>query len=227
MHPELSTCASLSLAAYKDMPGQIAHRFENRFTSTTFYWLEGEGVDYLVFKGSAEPRDILLDIFAFPPVYYLREWVHPGFAIAHKSVQKKILKIFKKIFRGVNSKRLVVTGHSLGAAQAELTHLMALRHGIDSTLVCFGKPRVFLKKPKERFPKGSALSVCSGSDIVTRVPRFCYTVGSSNQDFLYLGNDGVNYLNPDLAFVEKDFSIRDSVSDHSMELYLQRSLEVV
>ena len=229
MHPELATCASLSLAAYKDMPGQIAHKFENRFTSTTFYWLEGEGVDYLVFKGSAEPRDILLDIFAFPPVYYLREWVHPGFAIAHKSVQKKILKIFKKILfnRGKESKRLVITGHSLGAAQAELTHLMALRAGIDSTLVCFGKPRVFLKKPKERFPKGSTLSVCSGSDIVTRVPRFCYTVGSSNQDFLYLANDGVNYLNPDLEFVEKDFSIKDAVSDHSMELYLQRSLEVV
>ena len=111
--------------------------------------------------------------------------------------------------------------------EAELTHLMALQAGIDSTLICFGKPRVFLKRPKERFPKGSALSVCSGSDIVTRVPRFCYTVGSSNQDFLYLANDGANYLNPDLEFVEKDFSIKDSVSDHSMELYLQRSLEVV
>lgn len=229
MHPELIQSAELSLAAYGDMAGHVAHEFENRLTSTTFYWKECEDRDFICFKGSAEAKDIFVDLLAFPPVYYLKNWVHPGFALSHKSVQKKILKIFKKIKfnRGKKAKRLICTGHSLGAAQAELTHLMALQQGIDSTLICFGKPRVFLKKPRERFPKGSALSVCSGSDIVTRVPRFCYTVGSSNQDFLYLANDKNNYLNPDPEFVESDFSIKDAVSDHSMELYLQRSREVV
>ena len=88
MHPELSRAAKLSLSAYSDMPGQFGHKFENKMTSTTFWWIEGEK-DYLVFKGSAEPRDFFIDILAFPPVRYLRNWVHPGFALAHKSIKPR------------------------------------------------------------------------------------------------------------------------------------------
>jgi len=219
MHPELPRSAKLSLSAYSDMSGQFGHKFENKFTSTTFWWIEGEK-DYLVFKGSAEPRDFLVDIFAFPPVRYLRNWVHPGFALAHKSIKPRLLKILRKIKS--ENKQLVITGHSLGAAQAELTHLLALSYGIDSTAICFGKPRVFLKSSKSRFPKGSMLSVVSGSDIVARVPRYCYTVGCKDQDFLYLSNHDDVYLNPDMDFVADDFSVSDSISDHSMEAYLQR-----
>ena len=219
MHPELSRAAALSLSAYSDMPGQFGHKFENKFTSTTFWWIEGEK-DYLVFKGSAEPRDFFIDILAFPPVRYLKNWVHPGFALAHKSIKPRLLKILRKIKS--QNKQLIITGHSLGAAQAELTHLLALSQGIDSTAICFGKPRAFLKRSKSRFPKGSILSVVSGSDIVTRVPRYCYTYGCQDQDFLYLSNHDTVYLNPDMGFVADDFSVSDSISDHSMEHYSQR-----
>ena len=219
MHPELPRSAQLSLSAYSDMSGHFGHKFENKFTSTTFWWIEGEK-DYLVFKGSAEPRDFFIDILAFPPVRYLRNWVHPGFALAHKSIKPRLLKILRKIKS--ENKQLVITGHSLGAAQAELTHLLALSQGIDSTAICFGKPRAFLKSSKSRFPKGSILSVVSGSDIVARVPRYCYTYGCKDQDFLYLSNHDTVYLNPDMDFVADDFSVSDSISDHSMEDYLQR-----
>jgi hypothetical protein len=79
-----------------------------------------------------------------------------------------------------------------------------------------------LKRSKSRFPKRSILSVVSGSDIVTRVPRYCYTYGCQDQDLLYLSNHDTIYLNPDMDFVADDFSVSDSISDHSMESYSQR-----
>ena len=223
MHPELRRCAELSLEAYSDMPGRLAQKFQNKFTSAEFFVIDADKV-YLVHKGTMERRDVLIDLLACP-VRYLKTWVHGGFALQHKSVKKKLRKIFEKVKD--SGKPLIITGHSLGAAQASLSMLMAQQMGISATLVCFGKPRVYLKKKRSRFPKGSVLSVCSGSDIVTRLPRFLYTVGCQDQDFLYLANDNNNYLNPKPEFVESDFSIKDAVSDHSMELYLQRALEVV
>ena len=226
-HLELTACAAYSNQAYteSDFGLGVSRKYENRFTSTTFFWREHDDSHYIIWRGSQQPRDFLIDICAIP-VRYLGEWVHGGFALSHKSVKKKLQKILTIIER--SGKPLVNTGHSLGAAQSELTHLLAVKKfpKIESRLVAFGKPRGFLKPAKLRFPPGSVMSCVSGSDVVTRLPRFLYTVGSSDQDMFYLANDGANYLNAEPAFVRRDFEIGDAVSDHSMTVYLQRLKEI-
>ena len=119
---ELTACAGYSAASYDDVPD--SQKFENRWTSTTFYWLATEEAHYLIFRGSQQPRDFLVDAMALP-VRYLGTWVHGGFALAHFSVRKKLRKILEDIEK--SGKPLVVTGHSLGAAQGSLTLLMAHR----------------------------------------------------------------------------------------------------
>ena len=221
---ELTACAGYSAASYDDVPD--SQKFENRWTSTTFYWLPTEEAHYLIFRGSQQPRDFLVDAMALP-VRYLGTWVHGGFALAHFSVRKKLRKILGDIEK--SGKPLVVTGHSLGAAQGSLTLLMAHRlyPSIDARGIFFGKPRVYKKPGRDLFPDKRVLSCVCGSDVVTRLPRYLFRCESEReQDMFYLGNDGNNYLNPDMEFVAEDFSVVDAVSDHSMNTYLQRLREI-
>ena len=217
---EINEAAHYSDQAYSDLVRSFGYRYAWKFKtwlSNTFYWLEAEK-NYLIFKGSAELPDFLVDALAVP-CRYLGAWVHGGFALTHRLSKKKLLKVLRMMD---HSKELVITGHSLGAAQAELTHLMCKRLGYPSRLVVFGKPRVFLKPSRVRFKKGSVFSVVNSSDLVTRLPRFLYTVGCSDQNLFYLCSDGDSYLNPEMDFVHKDFKLTRAIKDHSMKGYLQR-----
>ena len=227
---ELTQCASFSSRAYGDFQEvgyAPARKYENRLTSTTFFWIERDDKHYIVFRGSQQPRDFLVDALALP-VRCLGNWVHGGFALSHFSIRKKLKKILTVIER--TDKPLIFTGHSLGAAQSELAFLYCQKKFPKlferSSLCVYGKPRVFLKPSRERFPEGKVMSCVSGSDVVTRLPRFLFTVGSNNQEMFYLANDGSNLLNADPEFVKKDFDLSDAVSDHSMTVYLQRLKEI-
>ena len=78
----------------------------------------------------------------------------------------------------------------------------------------------------EFIQENKVMSCVAGSDVVTRLPRFLFTIGSSNQQTFYLANDNNNYMNPRPEFMAEDFDISDSVSDHSMTVYLQRLKEI-
>ena len=224
MHPKILKAAELSKYAYGDTPDMFAQKFTNKLTSSTWFYLEDNDCSWVIHRGSQQPRDFVVDALAYPPIRHLGNWVHMGFGLAHKSIQKNLKKILARVRK--SGKRLICTGHSLGAVQAEYTHLQAVRLAIPSTCLVFGKPRGFFRKAKKRFPDQSVWSVCSGSDIVCRVPRYGFVPGCTHQGFILLANDGNNYVNPDPDFVREDFSVKDMVSDHSMDLYLKRVKEM-
>ena len=224
MHPKILKAAELSKLAYGDTPDMFAQKFTNKLTRSTWFYLEDNDCSWVIHRGSQQPRDFVVDALAYPPIRHLGNWVHMGFGLAHKSIQKNLKKILARVRK--SGKRLICTGHSLGAVQAEYTHLQAVRLAIPSTCLVFGKPRGFFRKAKKRFPDQSVWSVCSGSDIVCRVPRYGFVPGCTNQGFILLANDGNNYVNPDPDFVKEDFSVKDMVSDHSMDLYLKRVKEM-
>ena len=216
---ELMQAALYSRAAYAPQEfGGLAKKFHTWYSSTTFYFLPKNDFDdrnWIVFKGSTSLPDALIDIGALP-VYYQGNWVHGGFAYAHP--KKKLRKILKNI-----EGPLYLTGHSLGAIQSELTLLLVQREfpWIDCKCVCFGKPRGFKKPLKTRFKKDSIFSVVSSSDLVTRLPRYLFTYGCKDQNLFYLDSDGAGYLNPDYQFVIDDFNLARSLSDHSMNQYIE------
>lgn len=205
----IERAASYSLQAYSDIPNCI--KIESWWTSTTAYVIKGEKVDYVVFRGTQQPRDWAFNLSALP-YRYSRRWCHAGFVAAHKSVWKRIRRQLTP------SKRTVVCGHSLGAALAELS-AHCLQDFTDLSLVCFGKPNVFLARSKQCMTHLQLqVSFVCGSDVVTRIPKLCYRP-DANQTLVYFDNDNRTIINPERDYVKEDWGLGDSMSDHSMEGY--------
>lgn len=205
----IERAASYSLQSYSDIPNCI--RIESWWTSSTAFVIIGENVNYVVFRGTQQPQDWLFNISALP-YRYNRRWAHAGFVTAHKSVWKRIRRLLDP------NKRTVFCGHSLGAALAELS-AHCCQDFTDLSLVCFGKPNVFLARSKQSMTHLQVqISFVSGSDVVTRIPKLCYRP-DKNQTMVYFDNDGRTIINPERDYVKTDFGLGDSVSDHSMDGY--------
>tara|TARA_R110001583_G_scaffold16358_3_gene67125 strand:- start:235 stop:978 length:744 start_codon:yes stop_codon:yes gene_type:complete len=205
--------------AYTDkiFQGQM---ISNKLTSATAHFIQDNDLDLdvLAFRGTQQVRDWFFNCSALP-VRYCGRWVHGGFALAHKSIWKKCEKYLNP------GRRLLITGHSLGGAMAELSALKLKKYygKKKASLITFGKPNVFWKK-KNRYKMDHLeehFSVVSGSDVVARIPRYFYCPDDGQMIF-YLSNHGDDYLNCDREFMAEDWGIVDAISDHSMSMYDKR-----
>lgn len=208
------------LAYAHAVPATLHRWFHDDKTSTTALLVRLPDYDVLAWKGTAELKDAVIDFRAFPPKPYAGGWCHPGFRSAHKSLWKQILEHLDP------SKPLLVTGHSLGAALAELS--AACTEGFaDVSMVTFGKPNVWAKWTKRNMDWLSLqLSVVSGSDIVAKVPRIFYHPDPA-QDMLYFANNGMDVVNPTKVFRMFDFEVTDVIEDHSLDMYDMRAYNYI
>lgn len=187
-----------------------AIKIESKLTSTVAYLKITPECDYLVFRGTSSIGDWLFNLTAIP-AYYNRRWSHGGFSAAHKSVWKRIRRLLSP------NKKLVITGHSLGGALAELS-AWACRDFKDVTMITFGKPNVFVRGSKKKMKHRLQISYVSGSDVVARIPKLGFEP-DANQDLVYFDNWGQVFFNPPRGYIKNDFGLGDSVSDHSMVSY--------
>jgi predicted lipase len=117
----------------------------------------------LAFRGTQadRPKDLVTDLLAWRTPFPKGGKVHTGFWTAYRQLQDPI----EAWLNAVRPRRLVVTGHSLGAAMATL---MAASHE-GAELVTFGCPLVGNRKFAEGF-RGSSLRFVDCADLVTSVP---------------------------------------------------------
>jgi hypothetical protein len=192
--------------------GAGGHPFRCKWTSAYAELLRYPDYDSLVFKGSWEMLDWIINLSALPPVPYLGGWAHLGFAIAHASIWGQIQQHLRY------SRPLLITGHSLGGVMADYSASAVKTHS-NAHLIAFGKPNGWLRlAPIKRPWLKTNLSVVSGSDIVTRLPRFCYGP-DQGQDMLYLPNAvGKDWyvINPERSFRLLDFKLGQAITDHGM-----------
>ena len=89
----------------------------------------------------------------------------------------------------------------------------------------FGKPNVFFKGFKKPMTLDNQISCVQGSDMVARIPRFCYGP-SSSQTMLYFSNTGPDYINPskDTRVADRG-DLKDRIADHMMDGYKDRLKE--
>lgn len=205
-----------SRLAYSDnvilQSGQIGptRKFHAWYSSATSFLVRGSEYDVLVWRGTKEPLDFLIDAMAIP-VYYKGSWCHAGFAYSHATLWRKIRKHIDP------DKPILLTGHSLGGSGADKSVDCLEDHRADVHMITFGKPNVHLKEQdQERGFLKTHLSVVSGSDIITRLPRYLYGPHPL-QDMLYFANDGYDYIDPSREFRKADFSRAEILSDHSIE----------
>ena len=133
------------------------------------------------------------------------------------------MSVWKKVLKYIDyDKRTLICGHSLGGALAELSAAKLWKKHNNLNVITFGKPNTFFKGFKRPMTTlDNQISCVQGSDLVARIPKFCYGP-SKSQTMLYFANNGVDFVNPDKLTRDEDRRISDAISDHFMEGYKDR-----
>jgi hypothetical protein len=153
--------------------------------------------DILAFRGTAQGIDWVTDALVIP-IPFAGRLCHGGFTLAFLSVWGKIKKHVRM------DHPLLICGHSLGGGLGELAASKLHKKHKRLSLCTFGKPNTFFKGFKRPMQLTRQVSCVSGSDIVARIPRFCYGP-SVSQTILYFANDGKDHVNPPAELKRDDF----------------------
>lgn len=108
-------------------------------------YLPSDNSIYVVFRGSSSIKNWVSNFDATHATY--RKWpecdcnVHKGFQNAYESVYTHVLKEVHALQKTYPTAAVKVTGHSLGAALAQLTGMGLIRDGVPVSMYNFGQPR--------------------------------------------------------------------------------------
>ncbi len=225
----LNMACSWSKKAYREGYVEDCIKIENKWTSTTALIAKRESIDIIAFRGTQQKIDVLTDLCVIP-VWYAGRLCHGGFALAHKSIWKKIVRHIDP------NKRTLITGHSLAGALSEISAAILMQENKKRSnkgnkdiykninLVTFGKPNVFFKGFKRPMELDTQLSVINHCDSVARIPRLCYGP-STSQRVLYFGGNGLNHIDPSKEFKKEDRKlgeIKERATDHYIDNYKKR-----
>jgi hypothetical protein len=165
-----------ALYAYPGQAPESWAHYDDGANSDGVCWAVKEIEDYsvIVLRGSITPQDWRCDFQAFADPFHHDDLgpVHPGFLSGMKTVQREVTDLIP-----VGGNRIIITGHSLGAARASiLTGLMRLtpRRSDVVRRVVFGEPRPGFQQLADLVSEVSGASyrnAANGShDLVTDVP---------------------------------------------------------
>jgi triacylglycerol lipase len=159
---------------YKEVVGFKAKVFEaNEWFG---FILENEKEIIVAFRGTVSQTDWLADALAFQREFPYADdcgKVHYGFLEIYDSCREEI---FRALARLDNRKRVVITGHSLGAALATLFALDVVKNSEFSNveLINFASPRVgnrkFCKAVNKELQR--VTRIVNVHDVVTLFPPF-------------------------------------------------------
>jgi len=160
--------------------------------------------------------------------------VHKGF---EKEVDKLWVDIRDYIIKQLKGRKLVITGHSLGASMATIIAARLKVAGWNvNGLYTYGSPRVGNDKFRDSLDVQHYRFV-NNSDDVTKIP-FYHWGYRHHGDLRYINSDGVVQLGTDVwkrfldrlkgrwdGFKNKDYF--DGLADHSITKYADNLLEYV
>ena len=175
-------CANLCNEAYYDKVKMIAYLKENniKYSSVKFFTndsAQGYGIvmsDRIVIalRGTepTQAKDMLADIKTWPSESDTVGKVHAGF----KAEIDKLYPAITKWLKPKGNKKLIITGHSLGAAMATILASRLKPTSPDLVLYTFGCPRTGNKEWGVQFANIEAYRFVNNNDIIPQVPMLGY-----------------------------------------------------
>ncbi len=207
--------------------------------SQLFFCTKINDLYFIAFQGSATPEDAWLDI-NFLPKKYDAALYHRGFLKAFSLLWHDLEKLSTKI----DPQKLIICGHSLGGALAQLLSTKINHHATFT----FGAPRVaFLPKTSQHKP--TIHRYVNNSDVITALPPALFGFQHLGQINYIDANQNIltnpsllNFLNQinssgkyllNLSWLKKGNNLLRSIADHAPINYskalsrhlLQNSLE--
>ena len=188
-------CAELSEQSYENESAFKKFLFERVIMHTELKHFDVDGAQaygivmpqftMIVFRGTepTEFSDIVADIKAWPKESETIGMVHAGF----KQELDKVYTNITQWLRKVQSKNLVVTGHSLGAAMATLFAAREYQRGANVTLYTYGSPRAGNNEFAKQFENIPTYRFVNTNDVVCTIPFLYKHVGELHY-MSYTGN---------------------------------------
>jgi len=107
--------------------------------------LDSDSSIYVTYRGSSTISNWIVNIDAVKTDYLsfpeCNCQVHKGWYLAEQTVIQDVIEVVESLKATYPSYAVKVTGHSLGAALAQLTSMDLAKAGIKSSVVNFGQPR--------------------------------------------------------------------------------------
>jgi len=177
-------------------PQQIAEYALRAYSEKT-YDIKGAQVlvveddDYVViaFRGTEDADDVITDLRATP--WYSREigvWCHAGFLKSLRHLTRPLKGHIK------HGKRVVLTGHSLGGAMAQIYAAYLVKRGFLPELTTFGAPRAGMAGLCKLSSQCEGQRYARDGDSVTEVPvyiPFLFPYEHDRNETPLKGADGV------------------------------------
>jgi predicted lipase len=186
---EVHTALQLCQRAHEPLPEM--EQFRSSLGAEGFIYSIKQ-TTYLVFRGTDEWRDRLIDVTAVKTFYknpFSPIRVHAGFKNGYHSIRKQVLKLMSRM----ESERLVIIGHSYGGALATFA---ALDFPWADVAYLFATPKVgnnsFVKMFNRRFPRCFNIIKCD--DIIPCLPLGM--MGYSHVGTMYSLDRGVVMKDP-------------------------------
>jgi hypothetical protein len=124
---------------------------------------ESDGYHVIAFRGTASIADWLVDFEASPKLHAALGWCHDGFL-------DDVLGVSEQMLADLAGKRVVVTGHSKGGAEALIfAGLMVVAAQAPEAVVTFGAPRPAYAKLGEVLAGVAVREYRHGNDPVPEV----------------------------------------------------------
>lgn len=180
----------------------------------------------LAYRGTDQARDWLGNLRAYPWKNG-GAWVHRGFQCGHAALWPSVYTELQRRLEH-SQKPVIVTGHSLGGALAELSCLFLRNYPGSVSLFTFGKPNVFFSPKTTKLAMLThQVSVVSGTDGVARLPALMFGP-DPGQTMLYLATkDDRDYWIPQMtdanrAAINADCVLGGVKEHHSIVEYRKR-----
>lgn len=205
----------LARLSYEKKISIVHKNIFSRLTSANCYVLQSPTMQEVVFTGSNALLDWVYNCLPIP-VKYGKGWVHWGFALAHKSIWRKVRKELDP------RKPVLFIGHSAGGALASLSCDFADVFA-GAGFITFGKPNLRTKKKPHEYHSHAhlfvQLSVVNYGDGVATIPRLLFGP-HPEQDILYRDRHGQTHFNCTQEFRDKDRKIGKFIKGHFIAHYV-------